>query len=115
MPNLTDRQWLWFAATCYLAGFALGTVALARGRRHSRAAMFATLAAGFALQTFGLGLRGRAVQGCPLGNTFELFQFTAWSSASLFLVIGATFRVSLLGYFTALLAAVLTLVSLMIP
>jgi ABC-type uncharacterized transport system permease subunit len=77
--------------------------------------MFGTLAAGYVFQTIGLGLRGRAVHGCPLGNTFELFQFTAWSSASLFLVIGATFRVSLLGYFTAVLAAVLTLVSLAVP
>ncbi len=115
MPDFTDRQWLWLAAACYLAGFALGTVALLRGRRHSRVAMFLTLAAGFAFQTLGLALRGRAVKGCPLGNTFELFQFTAWSSASLFLVIGATFRVSLLGYFTAMLAAVLTGVSLAVP
>jgi ABC-type uncharacterized transport system permease subunit len=115
MHSLTDRQWLWLAAACYFAGFALGTVALVRGRRHSRWAMLGTLAAGYVFQTIGLGVRGRAVQGCPLGNTFELFQFTAWSSASLFLVIGATFRVSLLGYFTAMLAAVLTVVSLAIP
>lgn len=115
MSELTDRQWLWLAAACYLAGVALGTAGLLRRRRHPRAVMLGTLAAGFALQTIGLALRGQAVKGCPLGNTFELFQFTAWSSASLFLVIGATFRMSLLGYFTALLAAALTVVSLAVP
>lgn len=113
--NLTDRNWLWLAAACYLTGFALGTVALLQGRRHSRAAMLVTLAAGYAFQCFGLYVRGLAVKGCPLGNTFEIFQFTAWSAASLYLVIGPTFRLSLLGYFTAMLSAVLTLVSLAFP
>ena len=83
MPDLTDRQWLWLAAACYLTGFALGTVSLLRERRHSRVVMYLIVAGGYAMQTFGLGLRSRAVQGCPLGNTFELFQFTAWSAATL--------------------------------
>ncbi|MDE3084068.1 MAG: cytochrome c biogenesis protein CcsA [Verrucomicrobiota bacterium] len=113
--ELIDRQWLWIAAGFYLAGFLLGTLSLLRERRHSRAIMYALIAAGYALQTFGLWLRGRAVHGCPLGNTFELFQFTAWSATTLFLAIGATFRLSLLGYFTSTLSATLTLVSLSIP
>jgi ABC-type uncharacterized transport system permease subunit len=115
MPDFTDRTWLWFATACYLAGFVLGTVAWLRERRHSRALMYAIIGAGFALQTFGLYQRGVAVKGCPLGNTFEIFQFTAWSAIALYLVIGATFRLSLLGYFTSLLGAVLTSVSLAIP
>jgi HemX protein len=110
--NMTDRHWLWLAAACYLAGFALGTIGLLRERLHSRARMYLIVAAGYAFQTFGLYLRGVAVKGCPLGNTFELFQFTAWSAAFLYLVIGATFRLSLLGYFTAMLVAALTTVSL---
>ena len=73
------------------------------------------VAAGFVLQTLGLYLRGLAVKGCPIGNMFEIFQFTAWSAISLYLVIGATFRLSLLGYFTSCLSAVLTLVSLATP
>lgn len=115
MPDITDRNWLWLAAMCYLATFALGTFALARGRPTPRLETLLALAVGYLAQTAGLAVRGRTVQGCPLGNTFELFQFTAWSSATLYLVIGATFRVSLLGYFTAMLSAVLTLVSLAIP
>jgi HemX protein len=73
------------------------------------------VAAGFVLQTLGLYLRGRAVKGCPIGNTFEIFQFTAWSAIALYLVVGATFRLSLLGYFTSCLSAVLTLLSLANP
>jgi ABC-type uncharacterized transport system permease subunit len=113
--GLGDRTWMWLASICYLSGFVLGTVALLRDRRHSRLAMYAVVAAGFLLQTLGLYLRGRAVKGCPIGNLFEIFQFTAWSAISLYLVIGATFRLSLLGYFTSCLSAVLTLVSLVMP
>ncbi len=115
MPDFIDRTWLWFATTFYLAGFVIGSIALLRERRHSRTLMFGVLFIGFALQTFGLYQRGLAVKGCPLGNNFEIFQFTAWSAISLYLVIGPTFRLSLLGYFTSLLAAVLTSASLAIP
>lgn len=114
MFPLTDRFWLWGAGLLYLAGFALGTVALLRERRHSHAWMYFLLAAGFALQTAGLVLRGQAVRGCPITNTFELFQFTAWSATALYLVIGPTFRLSLLGYFNACLSATLSLVSLLV-
>lgn len=113
--HLTDRSWLWIAAACYLAGFGLGTLALLRDRKQSRALMYFIVGAGFILQTFGLYLRGLAVHGCPLGNTFELFQFTAWSATALYLVVGAAFRLSLLGYFTSLLAAVVTALSLGVP
>ncbi|HUJ43842.1 MAG TPA: cytochrome c biogenesis protein CcsA [Opitutaceae bacterium] len=110
-----DRPWLWVAAACYSIAFVLGTVAVLRDRRHSRLAMYTIVAAGFLLQTLGLYLRGRAVRGCPIGNMFEIFQFTAWSAISLYLVIGATFRLSLLGYFTSCLSAVLSMVSLGTP
>ncbi|AKC82169.1 cytochrome C biogenesis protein [Verrucomicrobia bacterium IMCC26134] len=115
MPTLTDKTCLLLAAACYLAGVVLGTIALWRERRHSRAVMYAIVAVGYSFQTFGLYLRGLEVKGCPLGNTFELFQFTAWSAACLYLIIGPAFRLSLLGYFTALLSATLTLSALAVP
>jgi ABC-type uncharacterized transport system permease subunit len=115
MPDLNDRTWLWFAAALYLAGFLLGTIAVLQERRHSRAAMYFLISVGFTIQTFGLYLRGLAVKGCPIGNTFELLQFTAWSATALYLVVGPTFRVSLLGYFTSCLAATMTVISLMVP
>lgn len=115
LAHFTDRSWLWIASGFYLAGFLLGTVSLLRGGRPSSAVNYAAIVAGYLLQLFGLYLRGRGVGGCPLGNRFELYQFTAWSATTLYLVIGVTFRTSLLGYFTSCLAAALTLISLAIP
>ncbi|MDB6095246.1 MAG: Cytochrome biosis protein [Verrucomicrobia bacterium] len=112
--GLTDRSWLWLAAECYFAGLFLGTFFLLRGRRAGRG-INTVIAAGYVLQVIGLYVRGRAVGGCPLGNTFEILQFTAWSAITLYFFVGVTFRLSLLGYFTSTLAAALTLVSLAIP
>ncbi len=115
MFPLTDRNWLWIASALYLAGFAVGTIGVLVERRHSRPLMYIMTATGFAVQTVGLYIRGLAVHGCPIGNIFEIFQFTAWSATALYLVIGATFRLSLQGYFTSSLSAILTIVSLSVP
>ena len=113
--GLGDRVWLWLASACYLIGFIFGTAALLRDQRQSRLTIYGLVATGFILQTLGLYLRGETVKGCPIGNTFEIFQFTAWSAILLYLVVGATFRLSLLGYFTSCLSAVLTLAALATP
>jgi len=112
---MIDRQWIWIAAACYFVGVVIGTVALGRHRKQPASTIYLIVAAGFVLQTIGLYLRGLEVKGCPLGNTFELFQFTAWSATALYLVVGVTFRLSLLGYFTSLLSFVLTTVALAVP
>jgi HemX protein len=113
--EFSDRTWLWAAAGFYFAGFALGTIALLRNGRPAGSITYGLIALGYALQLIGLGVRGRAVGGCPLGNQFEFYQFIAWSAITLYLVVGVTFRNSLLGYFTSSLAAALTSVSLAIP
>jgi ABC-type uncharacterized transport system permease subunit len=93
----------------------LGTVSLIRGQRTSGILISLAILAGYILQNVGLAIRGHASGGCPLGNRFEIFQFMAWSAITLYLVVGVTFRSSLLGYFTSCLGAALTLVSLSIP
>ena len=115
LTALTDRNWLWVAAGFYLAGFLQGTVSLVRQGKPAGGATYLLILLGYAAQLAGLSIRGRAVGGCPLGNPFEIYQFTAWSTVTLYLVVGATFRLSLLGYFSACLAATLTLASLVIP
>ena len=115
LAGFSDRTWIWAAAGFYFAGLLLGTLSLLRGGRPSGTVMYALVVAGYVLQLIGLSVRGRAVGGCPLGNNFEVYQFVAWSAITLYLVIGVTFRTSLLGYFTSCLAAALTLISLAIP
>lgn len=115
LAHLSDRDWLWIAAEFYLVGFLVGTWSLLRGGKPSNVAMYGIILLGYAVQLTGLYARGLIVGGCPLGNTFELFQFTAWSAITLYLVVGVTFRSSLFGYFTSCLSATLTLVSLSVP
>jgi HemX protein len=115
LADLTDRQWLWCAAGFYSTGLLLGTISLVRGQRTSGILIYLAILAGYVLQNVGLGIRGHATGGCPLGNRFEIFQFTAWSAITLYLVVGVTFRSSVLGYFTSCLGAALTLLSLSIP
>jgi HemX protein len=113
--DLSDRQWLWCAAGFYTAGLLMGAVSLLRGGRMSGAMIYAAILAGYVLQFIGLGVRGHATGGCPLGNRFEIFQFIAWSAITLYLVVGVTFRSSVLGVFTSCLGAALTLLSLLTP
>src|SRR5580692_6686010 len=115
LSDLSDRQWLWCAAGFYSAGLLLGTVSLVRGQRTSGVLIYCAILAGYVLQFIGLGIRGHATGGCPLGNRFEIFQFTAWSAITLYLMVGVTFRSSVLGYFTSSLGAALTILSLSIP
>ncbi len=112
---ITDRTWLWAAAGFYFAGFALGAIALLRRGGPAGTPTYALIAVGYVLHLAGLVVRGQAVGGCPLGNQFELYQFTAWSATTLYLIVGVAFRHSLLGYFTSALATGLTVVSLAIP
>jgi ABC-type uncharacterized transport system permease subunit len=115
LAGLTDRSWLWIAAGFYLAGLVLGTISLLRGERQSNKVINTIIVFGYVAQLSGLYARSVIAGGCPLGNYFEIFQFTAWSAITLYLVVGVTFRSSLLGYFTSCLAAVLTTLSLAIP
>jgi len=114
---LTDRALLWLGAMLYLAGFATGLVALTRRQTPAglRTILNVCLAGGWVFQMAGLYVRGLATGGCPLGNTFEIVQFVAWSAMVVYFFVGTTFRVSLLGLFTAGYAAALALVSLLIP
>lgn len=97
---------------CFLLGFgyvlfALGARAYGASRFH-----FVVLVAGFALQTVFLYQRGNVIGRCPLTNLFEVLVFLSWAVVLFYLVIGPSYRLSLLGAFTAPLAFVLQTVAL---
>lgn len=113
--DFPDRFWLWLAAASYAVAFALAIGSIARSVRHSRIGLLVILAIGFVFQTTGLYQRGISYGGCPLGNKLEIVQFLVWSATALFLVVGPAFRLSLLGFFTSGLVALLAIVSLLVP
>lgn len=109
------REFLWSAAGLYAGSFLIALIPMLRHRRHNRPLLMVGLALGLILQTWGLYLRGLEVGGCPLGNPFELVQFVCWSAVVLYFVVGPAFRMSLLGFFSSGLAAVSSIVAMLVP
>ncbi len=96
-----ERAFLVSSTVCFLAGFAYSMYALgAKVLRPSRW-NFAVMLTGFVLQMGFLHMRSSAVGRCPLTNLFEVLVFLSWSVVLLYFVVGSTYRLSLLGTFTA--------------
>lgn len=112
---LTDRLAFATGAGIYGIAFLLGLVTLLLRRPYSRPIMFALLTGGFLVQTLGLNLRGAAIKACPLGNSFEIAQFISWSLVLIFFIIGPAFKLRLLGFFAAGLAALLAGGAMLLP
>lgn len=112
---MTDQTAFGVAAVIYGASFLMGIISFLIRRPYPRAVLFALLCGGFLIQTLGLNLRGAEIKACPLGNPFEIAQFLAWSLVLLFFIIGPAFRLRLLGFFTAGLAALLAGGSFALP
>ena len=96
-----DRLLLVASTFCFLLAV-VRTALLIRARtfRPGRS-NFLAIVAGFLLQTTFLAVRGHALGRCPLTNLFEVFMFMAWSVALIYMVVGPTYRLSLMGGFTA--------------
>lgn len=105
------EKWLLAGATVLvILGGGLGILALQRRKRS--AWTLVCMIGAFALQMAFLGVRGEARGACPLGDYGEILAFLAWSLVLFYLLVGPTYRVSLLGLFTAPVVAVFQLVAL---
>lgn len=115
MWELPDRFFLAAATVLFWIVCLPVWIFLARGRRLPHSFILSGLSLGFVLHTTGIYMRGYSLGACPLGNPFEILHFIAWSLVLLYLLVGTLFRVSLLGSFTAGMAAILGLLAFAVP
>ena len=110
-----ERALLLGSTFCFLLGLAYTMHAL--GARHFRPSRFnfGAILCGFVLQSAFLYLRGEKVRACPVTNLFEVLIFLSWSIVLLYLVVGTSYRLSLLGAFTSPMVFVLQLFALLAP
>ena len=109
-----DRPLLVISTFCFLFGFAYTMHALgARVYKPSRLNFFAILT-GFLFQTGFLYERGKVDGRCPLTSLFEVIIFLAWSMVLFYLLIGPTYRISLLGAFTSPLVFIFQVCALLL-
>lgn len=110
-----ERQLLLLSTLCFLGAVAHTLLALRQGVFRPGRFNFFAIALGFVLQTAFLSIRGHALGRCPLTNLFEVFVFLAWSVALIYLLIGPTYRLSLMGAFTAPLVFLIQTLALLAP
>lgn len=103
------------AALCYMAGFGYAVWSLRQGTYRPGRWTLVILGIGGILQTVFLHWRGRAIGGCPMTTPFELLTFISWSIVVFYFIIGPTYRLSLLGVFTAPLALIFQITAFLRP
>ncbi|MEI8343247.1 MAG: cytochrome c biogenesis protein CcsA [Verrucomicrobiota bacterium] len=109
------RAPLLLSTFCFLLGFAYTMFALGRGRYHRSLFNFTVILAGFLFQTIFLYQRGVDIGRCPLTNLFEVLIFLSWSMVLIYLVVGTSYRLSLLGVFTSPLVFLFQVIAILSP
>ena len=96
-----------------LAGLAgwLGIRAVRRDDGHARYTLPIMVLSFFSLLG-ALVVRGQLRGSCPLYDTGELLLYVAWALMLFYLLVGSTYRISLLGVFTAPVVSILIWVAL---
>lgn len=110
-----DRALLIISTICFLGAVVRTVIALRDGVFRPGKFNFLAIGAGFVFQTAFLSIRGHALGRCPLTNLFEVFIFLAWSVALIYMLVGPTYRLSLMGAFTAPLVVLLQGFALIAP
>lgn len=110
-----ERYWLVAASFCYLLSFGHTLFALGSGTFRPARFNLVTMALGFAFSSVFLYQRGQVVGACPITNLFEVLVFLSWAIVLIYLLVGPTYRLSLMGAFTSPLVLALLLAALIAP
>ncbi|MCE9518393.1 MAG: cytochrome c biogenesis protein CcsA [Verrucomicrobia bacterium] len=111
----TTRLLLTLSTAAFIGAVVQAVLALRAGQWRESNWHLAPMALGFIFQCAFLYLRGQEHGRCPLTNQFEIFIFIGWSIMLLYFLVGAAYRLSLLGVFTAPLLAILQTLALLSP
>ncbi|WP_035614416.1 cytochrome c biogenesis protein CcsA [Haloferula sp. BvORR071] len=105
-------RWFLIAATALAAvGGITGMLTVHQGTRSRWTVIW--MVAAFAAQLAFLYVRGQMRGACPLVGIGEILAFLAWSLTLFYLAVGPTYRLSLLGVFTAPLVVIFQIVALL--
>jgi len=110
-----DRNWLILATALVFLSSGWGTFALGAGRTQSTRWNDGLLALAWLAQSVFLYQRGAEIGHCPLTNLFETVAFLTWALLLTYLAVGTSYRVSLLGFFTAPIVSLLNFFALVFP
>ncbi len=110
-----DRLYLVFATLCFAGSFGYAVRCLRAGSHRGSWWNFGAMAAGLVFQTLFLGERGRLHGRCPVTDIGETLLFLSWAMVIIYLLVGRSYRLSLMGVFTAPLVFVCCLVALLLP
>ncbi len=109
----SDRLWVWLALYGFSLASAYSAYSLVTGKFMAPRLTFGLISAGFVCQTLFLVDRGHQIGRCPITNFFELLVFLGWSMILIYLLIGSSYRLSLLGVITAPFVSVLNIWALL--
>ncbi len=106
-----DRWFLLAATALAAAGGITGMLSVHRGTRSPWTVIW--MIGAFLAQLGFLYVRGQARGACPLSGIGEILAFLAWSLTLFYLAVGPTYRLSLLGVFTAPLVTIFQILALL--
>jgi HemX protein len=110
-----DRLYLGLATLFFAGGFIYAIACLRSGKyRHSTGNLI-SIVTGLVCQTLFLYERGQLHGRCPVTNVVEILVFVSWSMVLIYLAVGRTYRLSLMGVFTSPIVFVTCLMALVFP